>query len=502
MSRYYNQFLCSLALIVLCATHLGSLHGLSSLAKNDPFPLFSSLPDFLLYKREILEIMDPEVAVETHSRAGLSLSVFSQNANTGRNYRGEQFLPQKTSFATSVGGTCTTDIPTCIGGIPVELGDLTGRINMIPLVYGPTPEGATLPPALVAARDALFPGVTGVINDETLIDPDQRYASFSFPLKYRKRGMRVETGVNISESFGINVQAGLANISQTVLKPFDLTCDAGKNCNTPSNCSVTDACQFVVPAADAPAGQNNVEQYLMQQFKIIAKELGINIGNFNKTSFDEIRLNIYARHGYEMNLGKDAWPHIIIMPFAVASVSISPGEKLDPSKLFGVYFGNNGHPAVGGLAGISVFFVETIEIDAEVGATYFVERTVPCMRVPNNEFQKTMFPFTTSAHVKPGYNWHFGARLSAYHFLDNLSMYFQYVMVNHAHDQIELKCADSAFVPEALERVTAWKTKLANIGFNYDISPNVALGFLWQAPLSQRNTYRSTTVMGSFNVTF
>ena len=67
--------------------------------------------------------------------------------------------------------------------------------------------------------------------------------------------------------------------------------------------------------------------------------------------------------------------------------------------------------------------------------------------------------------------------------------------MEHHPDTITLKKHDPAFVPEELAKETGFKTMLANIGFTYDFSPNFTFGFLWQAPISQRNSYRSTTVM-------
>jgi hypothetical protein len=91
-------------------------------------------------------------------------------------------------------------------------------------------------------------------------------------------------------------------------------------------------------------------------------------------------------------------------------------------------------------------------------------------------------------------------------------MFFQFVVVHHQRDCISIKkgqtCCDGSavntcgFRSDVLERRSAWSTKVGNLGLNYDISPNITLGFLWQAPLSQRGTYRSSTVMLSFNGTY
>jgi hypothetical protein len=124
------------------------------------------------------------------------------------------------------------------------------------------------------------------------------------------------------------------------------------------------------------------------------------------------------------------------------------------------------------------------------------------LRVPNSLCQLGVYPFSTTVSYQPGANWNFGGKLSAYHFLDRLSVYFQYMFVQHEKDKICVLDNDPAFTPEVLERNSDWKVQLANVGFNYDCSPNILLGLFWQAPLAQKGTYKSTTLMFTFNATF
>jgi len=139
---------------------------------------------------------------------------------------------------------------------------------------------------------------------------------------------------------------------------------------------------------------------------------------------------------------------------------------------------------------------------AKLAGHIFFAKNFEKFRVPTSEFQTTIFPFTTNVNIEPGANWHFAWKISAHHFLDKLSVFFHYVLVEHKEDNITLKKEDNAFMPKILENTTSFKTKLANIGFNYDFSPNIGVGFLWQTPFSQRNTYRSSTIMFGFNATF
>ena len=444
-----------------------SLNALSSLAKNDPYPVFNSLdPHTFLYTHEKLKIKDPEFAERKRDNVGIFISPFGQNADRGRN----------------------------IDGVRSELGDLTGRWGMIPLLYGAIPIGKTMAPTLQTALNNLFPGaIPGELNDGTKIDPTQNFGYFSVPLKYRKRGVRLELDADIYAGFGINVQTGIVSMSQTSTGFIDLT-----TC-TPLSC------QF----DPAPLTGESVEQYLMSQIKTIASEINLDICDYCETSVEEVRINLFWRRGFEINRNEDDWPHFIIIPFFVVGGTVSPGDENRISqggmdRAFAVPFGNNDHSGVGFTTGLDIDFIESIELGAEVGMTYFFKRNFEKYRMPTSVFQSGIYPFTTDVSVHPGYNWHFGGKIAAYHFLDRLSGYFQYIQMEHKSDEITLrKCEDEGiFLPNQLEKLTGFKAKFIDVALNYDISPNIGLGLFWQAPISQRNSYRSSTIMFSFYATF
>lgn len=576
-----------LIITALLITDQRQLHALSSLAKNDPYPIFSSRdPHSFLYTHIYPSDEDPYSEKEQERTFNIAISPFGQSAYRGANFHGERFLPTQqcplSTFAnrtniktgtntiaatsnnpadslsvgplsnlqlnqnsldnfssnsslfnnsqnllnnngqspatanlqTNVGTlqdtTYTLTPPGCgssiigpVSGDRIELGDLTGRINMLALLYGNVPDNQTLPPALQNAQKELFPVANFPIPIHALqyIDPTERYASLTFPLKYDKRGVRFDMSVDLGRGFGVNVNTGIAHITQTVTKIRLLRRDDTKLSNIENDltCESESLCNFEKPD-DAFTGK--MQKLLTGNFQEIAQELNVDIHDFNETSIEEIRVNAFWRHLFAINEDKEAGPYVQCMPFILVSGSISPGNEKCANKLFSVPFGNDGHSAIGFSTGLNFDFVDTIEIAAEAGLTHFFSKDVYSLRIPTSQYQKTFFPFTTSAQISPGNNWHFAAKIGAHHFLDRLSTYFQYVMINHSQDSICLKRGDPAFVPEALERTTAWKSKVANIGFTYDISPAIALGFLWQAPLAQKNTYRSSTIMLSFNATF
>ena len=126
--------------------------------------------------------------------------------------------------------------------------------------------------------------------------------------------------------------------------------------------------------------------------------------------------------------------------------------------------------------------------------------------MPTNQFQAGIFATQATLDIQPGINWYFGATLSAYHFLDRLSFYVQYLIVTHDKDCFKVRSTSAPTVADVLvgkmREESDWQVQLANVALNYDISPNIALGFLWQAPIKQRNAYRSTTIMGSIVINY
>jgi len=488
-----SLYLISLFAFTLIITNIRIYAELTSLAKNDPLPMFSTLnlDDAFLLTREQLFYRDVDWAAKKHNRVRFSVSPFAQNADRGKTIRGQTCtLPNPLLDPC---GNVITDTP---------LGDLTGRTGMIALLYNNDdiyPNGEedpenVLPPALLEAYNVLFPvqppgcqddcDINPGLNNQANIDPFQEYGFFSFPIKYRKRGVRFEMAALVAKNFGVRIQTGVSTIRQVREETLNLT-----------NPSTFDP---ITPTVTKP----NVEALLMDQLDTIAEEIGIDMCDFVQTSLEEVRFNVFWRQAFEINKEADSeWAKFLIIPYVEAGGSASPGKKDSERRFFAAPFGNNTHPSVGFSAGINLDFLETIEIGGEVGYTHFFTKCF-FRPVPNNKFQTNLYPFSTNVSVSPGDNWFFGARIAAYHFIDKLSMFFEWYVLDHQKDRICLAHPDPAFVPEVLECSSSFKVKLGNAGFNYDLSPNIGLGFLWQIPFSQRNAYRSSTLMAGFNVTF
>jgi hypothetical protein len=484
MSIRFKQAHQVIFILLSCIIYFQNSFSITTLTRNDPYPVFNTLdPQEYLYTREKLALKGWELTPPNwlYERFNFSVSPFGQNANFARD-ADEQFT---------------------------QIGDLeTGRWGMLALLYGNLPQGvASLPPKLLTALNAIFPSGGNpdrslALNDPDLIDKNHEFGFFSVPLFYRKRGVRFEFDARLYKDFGFSLQTGIVDINQTATAEFN---NLTKFCcmETPPLCvDAPQDCMFMGNSGcNIPISACMVDKYLMEEITPIADQICLDLDNFHATSIEEIRFNLFWRHAYPVNLHEEEYPEFLFYPFVQVTASFSPGKERNANKAFAAPFGNNRHTAIGFNTGLNFDFFDTIEIGGELSLTYFFKHN-HCLRIPNSEYQTGIFPFTAAASVQPGYNWNFNAKMSAYHFLGHLSFWFQYVFVEHDPDKTKVLDCDPAFFPDVLDDNSDWKVHLANVGFNYDLSPNYSLGFFWQAPLVQKNVYRSTTIMFSFNATY
>ena len=492
-----------------------------SLWGHDPYPRYSTLdPHEFLYRRyreRLKGWLQEDEGKERDERFAFSITPFMQGADRGKTIQNE------TAF----------------------LGDIPGRWNMLALLFGQTPKECTLPSSLQTAKEEIFGDIDLNPEDEELyVDPCQVFGFFSVPLKYRKRGVRFQADFRVVNDFGLYVQFGFADINQCLENPCRLPTFCGctsdslcpptvdsegqtepnPTCSSPSCANITPGClcstvdqlpidltscysteQFPtgISDPDQQIERSKVQEFLMKRLFTIAREICFDLCCFNKFYVEDIHFNFFWRHAFDITpCREECENHFLVIPYIVTRFTAATGQIRCPWQAFGLSFGNNGHNGIGVKGGINIDFAQTVEVGGEVGVMHFLPKSFCDYRVPNSIFQSGIYPFSTNVRVEPGLNVHFALKLAAYHFLGCLSGYFQYVAIVHNKDKICLCNSDPAFQPCLLECISDWKTQIANIGFNYDISPNISLGFLWQAPLSQRRAYRSSTVMFGFNVVY
>jgi hypothetical protein len=320
-----------------------------------------------------------------------------------------------------------------------------------------------------------------------LTDTSGNVGYFSVPLKYRKSGVRFELSVQPVEDFGFTFQAGLADIKQTLTSFIDLT----------PTVSLDDS---IFPALVV----QQVETLLMSstQADEIFRQIGLEVCDFEEDSVEDIRYFFWWRRAFQVNNCNEGWPRLLFIPFAQLEGTAAIGKKQNRAKAFALPFGNDGHTSVGFSAGFHLDFEDTIQFGFFGGYTHFFPRTIANFRVPNSTQQSGVFPCSTTVKRSPGHNSIFGALFHAYRFLERLSFWAEYDYIHHTEDTLTLTSPDDAFKPRVLECLSKWRVQVLNTGLNYEISPNITIGFAIQWPIVQRNAYRATTLAGSLIGTF
>lgn len=363
-------------------------------------------------------------------------------------------------------------------------------------------------------------------------------------------------------SIGLRVQTGVANITQRVLGFTDLTCQAlGIACPTsppgPSSSTTTPLPANPVPVAvpfidqatnpippcpaqvpcvpvgpttpsncvelpqmfkpcdtgqicfsfDAPVKQVVIE-HIMRKHHTITSFLGLNSNSFDKVDLEDFRMILFWRQIFIINEEDEFYPRLLLIPWAEAGVGLPLGRQRNLSKTFSLPIGNNDHVSAGLCSGFTLSYLDTIDLNFGAGFTRFFEREYCCYPMPTNPKESGLFPYAADVNIRPGTTWQFGASLNAYRFLGNLSFWAEYLFVQHRHDEIEV-CRSfipstsiyfkKGFLVKKAEDLTKWEVQMFTFAFNYDLSPNLSAGLLWQAPVKQRQAYRTGTVTGTLS---
>ena len=388
-------------------------------------------------------------------------------------------------------------------------GDIYGRWNMIGLTYGAVPTGQTRPALLTAAGGATY-HTAERLDHKNYSDTADIMGHFSIPLKYRKAGARMTFSTRIFDDIVLSVQGGVADIKQTYTA-FENYARTEAPLTALKAHPETVYGDGGVTAANIEIDLGTIDTNLMNVHEQIFDQMGLNILDTRQTGAEDVYVSFVWRHNKHVNdpesdgdyvYEDDEWERFILIPFFKVTGGIGIGKKKDPAVAFSVPFGNNGHHSLDFTAGLSADFYQDVEITFDVGATHSFKREIHGMFVPTDELQTGVFPFKTDVNYEPGKTWHGGVSLNAYHFLNKLSFYVQYMYINHSCDSITLLTPDSAFKPSVLEDVTKWTIHAANVGFNADLSPHISFGAAWQAPIARRGAYKTNTIAVSLVGTF
>ncbi len=456
------------SLLVACSAT--SLSARVTLDYNDGYQLFGTiLPTSILNKESRQMLKDEGTGIS--ERFFLSMSMYGQKATTARDLKKQ--------------------------AVPVA--DVHGHLNMIGLLYGTLPQGVVQPTLLQAAAQQTYywpqpPVNNPLFSNSTYTDETQQFGFFSNAGKYHKIGLRFTAAVRIFEDLIFSIQAGVADLQQTTTL-IDLTPISSAQNVYPASTS------FVLSFTP---DQTTAEQFLMEPARAIFKQLGAVVDtDIQKTGAEDVSLYATLRHNFPVNQDADPedWPYFIFTPIIQIGGTIAVAKPKNPDVIYDLCLGNNKHQSVNIAGGFSFDFAETLELDFFAGLTHFFNRTY-LARVPTSIYQSVLFPYSTMITVKPGNSWFVSLGINAYHFLENLSVYVQYLYTAHLIDTVTLVTPDPAFLPSRLAEDSPFKIQVANFGFDYDLSPNFSLGVGYQMPLARRGAYKANTVLLNATFTF
>ncbi|HBR70811.1 TPA: hypothetical protein DIC20_00655 [Candidatus Dependentiae bacterium] len=518
---------------LLCALSFSQLsYGIiTTLAKNDPVPPYTvDNPFALLGTRRYEYLKGRDQSDPNDKHMSIEIMPFYQRSNRGANSCGTQ----------------------------TELGDISGRWNMISLlpfnfqeppgagVYTNTNEdlpcGCEFPQILIDTRNDLIDEISHLAT-ETIATPKElatvqgllslqqtntalqaNFGFFSVPMIYKKSGIRFNAQFYIGKGIGGDFQTGFAEIFQCATYTDETPNCKGSN-NNPFN-SETSGKSSDDPAWVTTATWNeickSVSRILMANLDNILSSTQICQSNctFREKSIEDLNGELFWRYPLEINKDQSPadYPKFLFIPFIAAGGTLAVSKCKDQCELLSLPFGNNGHNAFRVRGGFSFDFYETLQLNFEGGGTFFKSHKYCGYPVPNNSYQHPIYPFRTDILYCPGSNWHMVLGVYARNFFNQWSASFNYIYVSHQKDCIQLLCNNYAagpesdpstcrkniypFKPGVLECNSEWSVQVFDTSLTYNISPNFTLGVLIQIPVKRKNAYRSSTYMGSLYMSF
>lgn len=408
-----------------------------------------------------------------------------------------------------------------------------------------------LPPTTSAsASNATTPSI---FSSDELAQDQTYFGAFSLPLEYRKYGLRIELAAEFCNLIGLTIQTGFSNIQQTTTGLISMTngLPAGFSPNTtPGGPQISNPINLYrelatnqSTAIPDPAVQATFDDYISNNIdEILSPECGINLNtcNFDNISVEDVRCILSFKHTFDVDrytAGDDDeynWSDMLFTPYAWIGGSAPVAKKQDYHKLLSLPFGNNGHASLGGAIGFTFDFIDSIEVGFEAGGTYFFSQNI-YRPIPNHPLQRIVYPYSTAVKVQPGANGHFKALLNAYQFMNHISFWATYEIIQHRKDCYSMcnpaenfvkklltntivdeapNCTpigsptalgsqtEQIFYPESLRCNSDWRMQFLNLALVFDIQPGMQASFVWQQPISPRNAYYPVSILGSFSFMF
>jgi hypothetical protein len=403
--------------------------------------------------------------------------------------------------------------------LPIFLKDAVVALNNCPTSPATTPP---TPPdydnAILYNTPTNTANTSPSILSQSVLDQDPVYfGAFSVPLTYQKSGFRWELNFDFSENIGFLARGGFVQITQRAGPAISLSALAPATSKIDSSVpSIYTGLNTYYNARSSGTGSSNGIPVALAQGTfnewvsnniddLLDPEDGVdyNIQTFSQPGIEDIQLLGFYRHPLMINpANPNKYASVMVTPYVMVGGTIPLAAVKDYSKLYALPFGNNSHGSVGGVAGVTFDFIDSIEFGFEFGATGFFTKTIEGLPVPNHELQRVLYPYRQDVRYSPGFNGQFGFIFNAYEFAHNTSFSFKYNYVQHMQDTIKLITPSEYFFPYYLEETTPWTSQMFIASLVFEVQPSVYLSIAWQGALSQKNAYCSNTILGSLNFLF
>ena len=353
---------------------------------------------------------------------------------------------------------------------------------------------------------------------QSVLEQDRNwFGAFSVPLTYQKAGFRWELNFDLTDNFGLIARGGFCQITQRTGPAVDLSqlgpnIVAGLGGKVSPTTAIYSALNTVQHASSSSTAlPYSAAEIIFNQFvtnnmeSLLDPTYGADydITTFSQAGIEDIQILGFMRHPFQLHpIDTDKFASVMLTPYVILGGTIPIAPVRDYSKLYSLPFGNNGHPSVGGVIGLTVDFMNSIEFGFEFGATGFVKKNIDSLPMPNHQLQRVLYPYRESVSYSPGFNSQFAAVLNAYKFTHNVSFSLRYNYVQHNQDTITLLTASPYFLPEKLEKLSIWNSQMITGALTFELQPSVFLSVAWQGALSQKNAYCSNTILTSLNFLF
>jgi hypothetical protein len=430
-------------------------------------------------------------------------------------------------------------------GKKVRAGDRLGQWNMFGVFFGTQnvspadkPFNLTNYPNLYAAKTSVAqtskytadgyryhsdyptPPDTNLTQEQYFIPKtkkldDRGFAYVGVPLNYEKIGLRGQLNCDFGFGLGVSVKGGVVDVKQK-FSGFVLEEEFYGDIGGGDSETLIKEAQELYNAL-----------YFPSQFNAIAKDLDLDISSYHKASAEDLHMQLYWHFPIDVE-DKAGDVAMIFVPYFAAGFWFPLGEKHDTNKPFSVPTGNDGY--WGFTADFSLGFdfpvlpqpgmdkdPRTLQLCLGGGVLAFneekdwINERFYSSDVLNSKeiLQSGIIPWKVSAlHKDPGLTWYMNVSLKAEEFIDNLSVYMDYIYTQHLKDSVHTKESnlnrDKYFQAgiDRYETESEWKNQQVNFALNYRITDNIALGGAVQAHISGVRVYRSTTLLGSVLITF